>query len=222
MTPAQPTEVSPAATRPAAQPPQPSEPGLRRRRRGWMMLAALALVAVAGFLLWNGYFSRRGPENVISLSGRIEGDDSSVAAKLGGRLVEVRVREGDAVNAGDVIAVIDDEQVRAREEQSKAALAQAEARMKAAQEQIVVLGAQLQQNQIQTNQAKVDASGRVRQAEAQLAAAQSTLAQQKAAYDIAAFDRDAYAKLAETGAASEREGKQAISAANQQAAAVTA
>jgi len=187
-----------------------------------MALAVLALVAVAGFLLWRGVFSRRTPQNIISLSGRIEGDDSAVAPKLGGRLVEVRVHEGDAVNAGDVIAVIDDEQVRAREDQAKAALAQAEARVKAAQAQTAVLGAQLRQSQIQLSQAKVDASGRVRQAEAQLAAAQSQLAQQKAAYDIAAFDRDAYAKLAETGAASEREGKQAISAANQQAAAVTA
>ena len=157
MTPAQPIQE----TRPAAEPPKPPEPALRRRPRGWMALAILALVAVAGFLLWRGVFSRRAPLNIISLSGRIEGDDSAVAPKLGGRLVEVRVREGDAVNADDVIAVIDDEQVRAREDQAKAALAQAQARTKAAQEQIAVLGAQLRQNQIQTNQAKVDASGRV-------------------------------------------------------------
>src|SRR5215475_7896983 len=139
MTPAQPTEESPAATRPAAQPPQRPESGVRRRPRRWMVLAVIALVAVAGFLLWRGVFSRRAPLNIISLSGRIEGDDSAVAPKLGGRLVEVRVHEGDAVNAGDVIAVIDDEQVRAREDQAKAALAQAQARTKAAQEQIAVL-----------------------------------------------------------------------------------
>src|SRR5262245_835435 len=100
-----------------------------------MVLAVLALVAVAGFLVWRGVFSRRAPENIISLSGRIEGDDSAVAPKLGGRLVEVRVREGDAVNTGDVIAVIDDEQVRAREDQARAALTQAEARSKSAQGQ---------------------------------------------------------------------------------------
>src|SRR5215813_11947151 len=218
MTPAQQTQD----VREAAEPPKTAEPGPPRRRRGIVALAVLALIAIGGFLVWRGVFSRRTPQNIISLSGRIEGDDSAVAPKLGGRLVEVRVHEGDAVNAGDVIAVIDDEQVRAREDQAKAALAQAEARMKAAQAQIAVLGAQLRQSQIQTSQAKVDASGRVRQAEAQLAAAQSQLAQQKAAYDIAAFDRDAYNKLAETGAASERQSKQAISAADQQAAAVAA
>src|SRR5262245_34260535 len=117
-------------------------------RRGILALALLVVAVIAGILWWRGMFSHRAPENVISLSGRIEGDDSAVAPKLGGRLIEVRVHEGDAVNAGDVIAVIDDEQVRAREDQAKAALAQAQARTKAAQEQIAVLGAQLRQNQI--------------------------------------------------------------------------
>jgi HlyD family secretion protein len=187
-----------------------------------MAIAVLALVAVAGFLLWRGVFSRSAPANVVSLSGRIEGDDSAVAPKLGGRLVEVRVREGDAVNAGDVIAVLDDEQVRAREDQARASLAQMEARAKAAQEQIAVLREQLRQTELQTSQSKIDAAGRVKQAEAQLAAAEAQLAQQRAAYQLAVFDRDAYIKLAESGAASERQSKQAISTAEQQAAAVAA
>jgi HlyD family secretion protein len=98
----------------------------------------------------------------------------------------------------------------------------AEARGKAARDQIAVLDQQLQQNRLQTAQSKVDADGRVRQAEGELAAAESTLAQQEAAYQIASFDDDAYSKLAKTGAASERQAKQAASTAGQQAAAVAA
>jgi membrane fusion protein YbhG len=203
-------------------PANPSERVAPRNRRGIIGIAFLAVAVVAGILLWRGVFSRRAPENVISLSGRIEGDDSAVAPKLGGRLVEVRVREGDSVNAGDVIAVLDDEQVRAREDQARASLAQMEARAKAAQEQIAVLREQLRQTELQTNQSKIDAGGRVKQAEAQLAAAEAQLAQQRAAYQLAVFDRDAYIKLAESGAASERQSKQAISVADQQAAAVAA
>jgi HlyD family secretion protein len=97
-----------------------------------------------------------------------------------------------------------------------------EARSRAALEQIAVLREQLHQTELQTNQSKLDAAGRVKQAEAELAAAQAQLAQQQAAYQLAAFDRDAYIKLAETGAASERQSKQAISTADQQAAAVAA
>src|SRR6476646_5890843 len=130
MTPAQQTQD----VRETTEPPKAPEPAPPRRRRGLVAIGILALVMIAGVLLWRGLFARRGPENVVSLSGRIEGDDSAVAPKLGGRLVEVRVREGDAVNAGDVIAVLDDEQVRAREDQARASLAQMEARAEAAQE----------------------------------------------------------------------------------------
>ena len=143
------------------------------------------------------------------MSGRIEGDDSAVAPKTTGRILEIRVREGDTVKAGDTIAVLDDAQLRAREDQARAALAGAEARAKSANDQIAVYEQQLQQNELQTEQAKVDAAGRVRQAEADVAAAESDLAQQEASLRLAQFDNDAYQKLVKTGAVSERQGKQA-------------
>jgi HlyD family secretion protein len=48
------------------------------------------------------------------------------------------------------------------------------------------------------------------------------LAQQQAAYQIAEFDRDAYTRLAKSGAVSERQGLQASTTADQQAAVVAA
>jgi len=75
---------------------------------------------------------------------------------------------------------------------------------------------------LQVGQSKLDTEGRVRQAEAELATAQSDLAQQEAAYQIAAFDKDAYTRLAKSGAVSERQGLQASTTADQQAAAVAA
>src|SRR5207249_3159997 len=74
--------------------------------------------------------------DVIAVSGRIEGDDSAVATKTTGRIREITVREGDAVEAGQVIAVLDDEQVRARELQAEAGLRQAEARLATADAQL--------------------------------------------------------------------------------------
>jgi len=71
-------------------------------------------------------------------------------------------------------------------------------------------------------QAKVDAEGRILQAREEMAAALADLADQEAAYQLALFDRDAYARLARTGAVSERQGKEAASKAAQQAAAVAA
>ena len=193
-----------------------------RGRRRTLIIVALIVGVVAAILVWRGLLASTAPDNVVVLSGRIEGDDSAVAPRTGGRIVEVHVREGDRVNSGDPIAVLDDEQVRAREDQARAALMQAEARVQSARDRRAVLQEQLGQSQLQTEQAKVDASGRVRQAEAELAAAEAQLAQQEASYQLALFDKEAYTRLAQTGAVSERQGKQAAWAADQQAAAVTA
>jgi HlyD family secretion protein len=196
---------------------------LRPLRRLTILLLLLAALAAAAFLIWRMFFARRGvPENVVILSGRIEGDDSAVAPKTAGRILEMRFREGDCVKAGEPIAILDDAQVRAREDQARAALRQAEARTQAAQDQIAVLAQQLRGSQLQTEQAKIDAEGRVLQAHQEMTAAMADLVQQEAAYNLAVFDRDAYARLSRTGAVSERQGKEAESKAAQQAAVVAA
>ena len=187
-----------------------------------VLLIVLAVVVVAVFV-WRAFFAVPSiPDSIVALSGRIEGDDSAVAPKTAGRILEVRVREGDTVKAGSVIAILDDEQVRAREQAAREALAEAAANARSAGDQIAILKEQLQQNRLLTGQAKLDADGRVSEAEANLAAAQSDLAQQKAAYELALFDKDAYTRLAKSGAVSERQGKQAEATADQDAAIVAA
>jgi HlyD family secretion protein len=194
------------------------------RFRTWLPgLLFLALLVVGAFVVWRLFFASRGtPDNIVTLSGRIEGNDSAVAPKSGGRILEIRVREGDSVNAGDTIAILDDEQIRARESAARAGVADAEAKANAARAQIAVLQEQLRQSQLQAEQARVDAAGRVRQAEGELTAAEAEVAKQEAAFRLATFDRQAYTRLAETGAVSERRGKEAVSNADQQGASVAA
>src|SRR5262245_6329892 len=194
-----------------------------RLRRLVILLVLLVALGGAAFLIWKLFFAKRGaPENVVTLSGRIEGDDSAVAPITTGRILEMRFREGDSVKAGESIAILDYEQLRAREDQALAALRQAEAKMQSARDQIAVLTQQLRESQLQMEQAKVDAEGRVRQAREEMASAMADLVNQEAAYKLAIFDRDAYTRLARTGAVSERQGKEAASKASQQAAAVAA
>jgi HlyD family secretion protein len=186
-------------------------------------LVILVLLGAGGFAVWKLFFSHPPPpENIVALSGRIEGDDSAVSPKTSGRILEIHYREGDSVKAGDVIAILDDEQVRAREQQAQAAVIQSQARMRSAQQQIAVLQEQLQQTQLQTGQAQADAEGRVHQAEAELASAEAELVQQEASLKLALFDKDAYTRLAQSGAVSERQGKQAVTTADTQEAVVTA
>ena len=187
------------------------------------MILLLAGLLIAAFVIWKIFFATPNlPASIIALSGRIEGDDSAVAPKTSGKILEITVREGDTVTAGQVIARLDEAQVRAREDAARAALTDAQAKGQAARDQIGVLQETLLQNQLQAGQSTTDADGRVRQGLADLTAAQADLTQQQAALRLAEFNRDAYARLAKTGAVSQQQGLQAEVQADQQAAVVAA
>lgn len=200
--------------------------GAPTRARAKKLVRAVLLataLAGAGFLVWRYVFSGPAvPANVIAVSGRIEGDDAVVASKTAGRVREISVREGDEVKAGQLIAVLDDEQVRAREEQADGAVRQAEARARGAEQQIAVLESELEQSRLGVDQARLDAEGRVRQAEAQVAAAEAQLAQAEAEHRKARADEERYTSLAESGDVPEQTGSHARSTSEAQAAAVRA
>jgi HlyD family secretion protein len=138
-----------------------------RGRRRFLIAGALVLVLVAaGLGVWRLFFAAPTlPPGVLAVSGRIEGDDSAISPKTSGRIRAISVREGDQVQAGDVVAVLDDEQVRAREQQAEAAVRQAEARLAAAQ-------AQLAQAEASHAQAKWDRDAFTRLYERELVAEQ--------------------------------------------------
>jgi HlyD family secretion protein len=199
--PAQPNPQSaPGVAQPGQAKPKPApadaKPPRSMARRIMVVLVVVLILAAVGFGVWRLFFYVPPlPANIVPLSGRIEGDDSAVSPKTSGRILEIRVREGDTVSTGDIIAVLDDEQLRARIEQAQAQVQQAQAKARSARDQIAVLNEQLRQEE-------------------------ANVAQQEAAHDIASFDKEAYTRLAQSGAVSERQGKQAVSTADQQAAAV--
>ncbi|MCI0547174.1 MAG: HlyD family efflux transporter periplasmic adaptor subunit [Candidatus Rokubacteria bacterium] len=198
-------------------------PAPARRRRPAAIAIALLVLALGAFAAWRFLLAPPAPPpGVIALSGRIEGDDAAVAAKTSGRIREITVREGDRLEPGQVIAVLDDQQIRAREEQAEAAVRQAEARARVAQHQIAVLNEQLRQSRLEVDQARADAQGRVSEAEARLAAAQAQLAQAEAAYAQAKWDHQAFARLFERGLIAEQEARRAESTEESQAAVVAA
>ncbi len=199
-------------------------PAPARSLRPRLMIGGGLLVAgLAAFGVWHFVLAGPGvPAGVIAVSGRIEGDDSAVGAKTSGRVREITVREGDHVQAGQVIATLDDQQIRAREQQAEAAVRQADARVELSRHQITVLDEQLRQNEIGVDQARADAAGRVSEAEAKLAAAEAQLAQASASYTQAKWDREAYAKLFKKELIAEQQAKQAESNEEAQAAIVAA
>jgi HlyD family secretion protein len=47
------------------------------------------------------------PENVARVSGQVEASEVQIASEVGGRILDLRVAEGDRINAGDLVARID-------------------------------------------------------------------------------------------------------------------
>ncbi len=193
------------------------------RRRRLAIAAVVVVVALGGFAVWRFVLAPPAlPPGVLAVSGRIEGDDSAVAAKTSGRIREIRVREGDRVEAGQVIAVLDDEQIRAREQQAMAAVRQAEARVRLAQHQIAVLEESLRQSRLGVDQSRADAEGRVNEADGKLAAAEAQLAQAEASYAQAKWDREAMTRLFKKELVAEQEAQRAQRNEEAQAAIVAA
>ena len=66
------------------------------------------------------------PEGFAQGNGRLEATEVDVATKVPGRLLEVRVREGDRVAAGQVVAVLDTAALEAQRRQAEAEQRRAE------------------------------------------------------------------------------------------------
>ena len=191
-------------------PPAAPPPGRRRRKKskGGLILLTVVVAAIA-LLVWYIFIHRpaqQGAENLVVATGRIAGDEATVSAKTAGRVREIRFREDDVVRVGDVIALLDDDQVRAREDAAKSAVQTAEARVRSSQQQISVLRAQEQSSSLSIDQSKIDSEGRVNQARAQVAAAEAALAQARAANNQAQYDYENQSQLAKDGDLSERQG----------------
>ena len=83
------------------------------------LLGVIVLVALVGF-----FMLRKGPEMI---QGQAEVTEYRVSSKVPGRIQEIRVKEGQRVNAGDTLAILEAPEVRAKMAQAQAVGAAAQA-----------------------------------------------------------------------------------------------
>ena len=90
-----------------------------------MLLAFLTLTGVIAIVALVGFFMlRKGPEII---QGQAEVTEYRVSSKVPGRILEFRVKEGQSVQAGDTLAILEAPDVQAKLEQARAAEAAAQA-----------------------------------------------------------------------------------------------
>jgi HlyD family secretion protein len=169
-------------------------------RRQQLLTAAGVAVAAAGLAGWL-WLGRSGP-SPVRLSGRIEGYETDLGARIGGRVAEVTVREGERVRAGQLLVRLDDDEVRARLRGTQARLATARQQLDQARSQVDVLDSQIRESRLTVAQAEQDNLGRVEQARANLASAEAQLAQAQAQQRLAKVTLGRTESLVREGAAS--------------------
>ncbi len=84
-----------------------------------ILLAIAGFVAVVIIVALIGFLALDREPNVIQ--GQVEVSEYRVSSKVPGRILELRVKEGDYVKAGDTLAILDAPEVRAKMEQAQSA-----------------------------------------------------------------------------------------------------
>ena len=136
----------------------------------------------------------------LTISGRIECDETAIASKTPGRILSIGTREGDQVSAGDLLVKLSSEQASARNDQANAGLATAEQELATARLRLPVIQEKLRQISLRVEQARTQAKGAVAGADGLLAAARAELSRAEAEWKQANTDSKRFGKLADGGA----------------------
>jgi HlyD family secretion protein len=92
----------------------------------YLVAGLLVLLAGGGYVLWRTLPVEKLPQGFASGNGRIEATEVDVATKQPGRVEAVLVKEGDMVEAGQVLAQIDAAVLRAQLHEAEAGKRRAE------------------------------------------------------------------------------------------------
>ena len=84
-----------------------------------ILLAIIGFVTVVVIVIIIGFFAISREPEVIQ--GQVEVSEYRVSSKVPGRILEIRVKEGDFVKVGDTLAILDAPEVRAKMEQAQSA-----------------------------------------------------------------------------------------------------
>jgi HlyD family secretion protein len=137
---------------------------LSGRDKKWLIIAAAAiLVVVIAILVWQ-LFTHHKNDNLYSSNGRIEGTEIDIAPRIGQKIKEMLAREGDLVEAGQIV-------VRMNTDVLEAELKEAEAKLL----QAISLVAVSEKDLLQKQSEKEAAEAQLQQYEAELENAEKTL-----------------------------------------------
>jgi HlyD family secretion protein len=188
---------------------------------------ALALAGYWGIPKILDLTAKKSTADSVSVSGRIEGYETNLGAKIGGRVDFVAHREGEDVKLGETLAQISDDDVQAQLASAKAKRLKAKEMASDAEYQIGVVQSQIDEARLRLTQSSEDMQAQIDQGEANVAQAQARLSEAEAQLKQAGSDlqlarvrKTRYSFLASKGAVTTDELDQALSTCDSQEALV--
>ena len=134
--------------------------------------------------------AQKPPADRVRASGQVEATDVQVAAQVGGRLLELRVAEGDRIKAGDIVARLDTADAQLGLARAKADREQADAQLR-----LLLAGARIED---------------IRQAEAQLATTETDVRAADVELAAAQADVDRFEALLASNSGSRKQRDDAV------------
>lgn len=143
------------------------------------------------------------------ISGVLETDEVDVNVKVAGKILEVKVDEGDNIKKGDIIATVEAENIETKLEQAKALVGIAQTRVKQAEIAYNAAKEQSDAQILQANGAYSAAQAQLKKAQKgarpqQLQQAQELVTQAKEGYEYAKVSYDRIQTLFKEGAISQQ------------------
>lgn len=163
---------------------------------GALALLILGLVGVWAFLRSSADSS----PGILETSGRIEGDQAAVGAKVAGRIARLPVRQGQALEVGQLIAQLSSDQARARLQEAEHDLHTAREQLDQARARVAALEREAEAGETAVRFALEQSQARIGEAEAAREAAQARFSQAQAERKRTEGDYRRYQSLLADGA----------------------
>ncbi len=96
-------------------------------KKYWLGFTLLILIAISSLMIYQKLHKKTLPSNLIEGVGRIDGDVINLNTKYPGRVIQISVDKGDRVKKGEVVAILESLEFKAKRE---AILAQIKAKEK--------------------------------------------------------------------------------------------
>lgn len=193
----------------------------RGGHRSTVLKVLIVLVVLAAVYFAWSYFTRPVNKNELFASGRLEGYETNLSPKIGGRIEWIKYREGAAVKTGELLATLNDEDYQAQLRGAIARIAKAQQGVKSQADQLAVVQAQIAgatkrlfQSREETSAQISQAAAGLKESDAKYKQAQADVTQARSDLQLATVRLARYTDLVKKGAVTKDEYDQAVTTFN--------